>query len=212
MHSVRDVADLYIVARRRIVYVESLLPSTRVDVTRDVDRAVAFASIELLNCWAGFSRSLYFSVCFGARDASGGTIATAMDLHDVLDAQLFAAQRFTRRTLQRGAVTHRDEPNWLQPSTLITLLNDIGASNLATVSTALAGNTRVLADLPSVRNFFGHRGQDTARKAAGVGRNYGKPGHLHPAELCVAFAPGRSQSIIRDWAADLRDIMKVAAA
>lgn len=212
MRAVRDVGDLYTVARRRIIYVESLLPSTRVAVTRDVDRAVAFASIELLNCWAGFSRSLYFSACFGARDASGASISTSVNLRDGLDAQLFAAQRFTRRSLQRGAVTHRDEPNWLQSSTLITLLNDTGASNLATVSTALAGNRRVLTDLPSVRNFFGHRGQDTARKAAGVGRNYGKPAHLHPAELCVSFAPGRPQSIIRDWAADLRDIMKLAAA
>lgn len=212
MHPVRDVGDLYLVARRRIAYVESLLPSTRVPVSREVDRAVAFATIELLNCWAGFSRSLYFSACFGSRDVRGGRILTTLSLRDVLDAQLFAAQRFTRRRLQRGAVTHRDEPNWLQPSTLITLLDDIGATNLGTVTTALAGKSRVLTDLPSVRNFFGHRGQDTARKAAAVGRNYGMPGHLHPAELCVSFAPGRPQSIIRDWAADLREITKLAVA
>lgn len=107
--------------------------------------------------------------------------------------------------------THRSTLAPTRPAALSTMFAGNRSARM-TVSGCRRLTTQLQNARPSVRNFFGHRGQDTARKAAGVGRNYGKPGHLHPAELCVAFAPGRPQSIIRDWAADLREIMKLAAA
>jgi len=212
MRVVRQTPELYRVARHRLYYLESLLPDQQVGFNRQLDRDVAFATVELLNCWARFSRSMYFSVCSGARDANGVRITTNVGLTDYLDAQLFAASQFTRRPLIRGKVTHREEPNWLDPAILQKLLKQVGASNEATVDAALSLQTRVFRDLPSVRNFFGHRGKDTALKAAAVGRNYGKPGSMHPTDLCLAYAPGRPQSILLDWSADIRTIMKVASA
>ncbi len=168
-------------------------------------------SIELLNTWASFSRALYFSVCLGARDTSGNKITTNPVLRDYLDAQFHAAQRFARRPLTRGRITHRDEPNWFDKNTLITLMTDIGATNSATVVGALAYPSRVLTDLPSVRNFYGHRGEDTARKAANVARHYGMTSQTHPTNLCLTFVPGRPQSILSDWVTDVTEIIELAA-
>lgn len=212
MRAVSYTPRLYEMARRRTAYVESLLPSTRVAVTRQLDREVSFAAVELLNTWARFSRTMYFSVCLGVRDANGTHVTTSKTFANFDDAQRHASQFFKKYPLPPGQLSHRDEPNWLEPKVLQKLLDDIGASNASTVDTALSLQTRVFQGLPSVRNFYGHRGQDTARKASNVGRQYQLGGGLHPTELCLSFAPNRSQSILKDWIFDLRTIMRLAAA
>jgi len=212
MQLVAHTAALYGTARRRIDYIETLLPTKMVGFDRALDRDVAFVTVELLNTWARFSRTLYFSVCRGVRDSAGSRVLTSMDLRDFDAAQRFASQRFRNHPLPAGPLNHRHEPNWLDPNILQTLLNDIGATNSATVNSALSVSTRVFQDLPSIRNFYGHRGADTARKAKNVARNYMTSPSLHPTELCLTFAPGRAQSILRDWVYDLRSIMRLAVA
>lgn len=212
MHVVDCTPDLYRMAQRRTYYIESLLPKTRVSMDRAIDREVSFAAVELLNTWARFSRTLYFSICRGTKDVGGQKITTTVSLSGFDDAQRHAAQFFKKYPLPPGKLTHREEPNWLEPTVLQKLLADIGASNVGVVDAALSLQTRVFQDLPSVRNFYGHRGQDTARKAANVGRNYQTSPSLHPTQLCLAYAPGRAQSILRDWTFDLRTVMRLVAA
>lgn len=212
MRVVTHTPQLYWMARRRTYYIESLLPTSQVSKTRDLDREVSFAAVELLNTWARFSRTMYFSVCKGVRDANGTRVATSTPLPSFETAQRHAAQYFKKHQLPPGKLTHRDEPNWHDPKTLQRLLHNIGASNASTIDAALSLQTRVFQDLPSVRNFYGHRGEDTARKATNVGRQYRVGASLHPTDLCLAFAPGRAQSILRDWVFDARTVMRIAAA
>ncbi|MFB3978784.1 hypothetical protein [Microbacterium proteolyticum] len=181
-------------------------------MTHQLDREVSFAAVELLNTWARFSRTMYFSVCRGVRGADGLLVKTTVKFADFDSAQRHAAQHFRKKPLHPGQLTHRDEPNWLEPTVLQKLLHDIGSTNAATIDAALSVPTRVFQGLPPVRNFYGHRGQDTARKASNVGRQYQLSGSLHPTELCLSFAPNRPQSILRDWTFDLRTIMRLAAA
>ena len=198
-------------ARHRLFYLESLLPSSRETMDRELDRAISFVTVELLNTWANFSRSMYFSVCLGTRDTSGGRVTTQTAFTDFHHAQHHAAQLFKPKTqLVPGRISHREEPNWLEPNILQKLLSDIGASNEQVVIGALSVPTRAFKDLPSIRNFYAHRCQNTAEKAANIGRNYGAGASLHPTQLCLSYAPNRPQSILRDWIFDVRSVMQVA--
>lgn len=211
MQTVSEVRDLHLVARKRIDYLESMVPNILVRPSRALDKDISFVVIELLNCWANFSRALYFSSCRGARDGMGNKIVTTLPLGSLDDALDQAVWRFKPSVAGLpGPWTHREEPNWLDPNTLLILLQLVGASNSGDVSAALSFQTRALVDLPSLRNFYAHRTKNTAEKVRRMAITYSLPSIHHPAELCLGYAPGRPQSILADWVSELRLITDLA--
>lgn len=206
MHPVRDLEHLRSATEKRLADLESMTPGSRVLGSKQLDRTCAFVCIELLNCWVNFSRSLYFSSCFHAKDLNGTRIQTSKQLRRFADAQFFAAQRFTQRQLIVGRIDHRTEPNWVSKDTVNILLSEIGASNSVAVASALTFPNRVLIDLATVRNFYAHRNSQTASKVGKLGVNYGMRSGVAATDLCIAYAPGRPQSVVRDWIAELRTI------
>jgi len=199
MNPVFECRELYVTARKRLIYLERICPQPSLRPSVEDDQAVAFIAIELSNIWAGFSRSLFFSSCQGARTVAGSRVAMTVDLRDRLDAEFFAAQTAGNRKAARGLIRPRDEPDWKQSSTLTRLLSGAGASNLTQVAAAVSIPGRVLQDLTTIRNFYGHRSEGTAQKARNKARFYGAAPDLHPTQLCLTIAPGRPQPVLSDW-------------
>lgn len=211
MHPVRLAPELYRQTRKRVAYLQTLLPPGPVTVNRHWDRTVSFVAIEAMNCWASYSRALYLSTCRGALTPQGKRLATKASLYKHDDALRFACVRF-KPSLKNysGPWTHREEPNWLDPNTLLILLQDAGASNAGDVGAALSFQGRVLQDLPSLRNFFAHRAQNTAEKASRKMLGYGLSPRLHPSTFCLSYESGSSRSVLFNWLSELDLVQELA--
>lgn len=200
MRPAHYTGDLYKSSRKRLGYLRSLAPSRPSAMTPALDRRVAFATIEAMNCWAGFARALYLSTCRHAYSGAHVRLSTSTFFPNDDDALRFACARFKPHLGGNAApLTHRDEPNWLDPNTLLILLQDVGASNAGDVGAALSFQGRVLQDLPTFRNFYGHRAHNTVVKAQRRMINYGMSSTLHPTEFCLAYESGRTQSVLVTW-------------
>jgi hypothetical protein len=86
-------------------------------------------------------------------------------------------------------------------------MDALRASNRAAVNRALGFQTRALTDLPTMRNFFAHKGDTAAKKARELRFRYGITRVVAPPELLCQAAPGRPQPIICDWLDDLHTVI-----
>lgn len=194
---------LYKVARRRIGHFRALIPKEPTPVTPELDRSIAFVSIELLNLWVQFSRTYYLASCRGAVGPGDTRVTTSMQY--VNDAEsIRLATNFIRNTSFASdyRIRPREEPNWLQPDNLLRALDHVGASNHAIVGAAIGGARSALDHLPTVRNFYGHRAQNTAEKvigARGVIHRYGVPPVDHPTHFCLAYPSSSPLPILGGW-------------
>lgn len=106
-----------------------------------------------------------------------------------------------------------DEPVWYQPRTLIKGCTTLGTSHLPQVLNAFSTGTQVFDHLPKCRHFYAHRNEETAQKVLNLGfRSYSINNKAHPSEVLAARAYGRPQSLILDYADDLRDVMQLLCA
>jgi hypothetical protein len=120
------------------------------------------------------------------------------------DALIFAIRRLRSRNYSGGRPLRRDEPAWHDPRTLLTLATDIGVSNVNEVQAAFSLGATYFSNLPTVRNFYAHRNDETFRKVRdkaillGLGRN------LRPCEFVCMILPSRPQNLISDWLDEIR--------
>jgi hypothetical protein len=111
------------------------------------------------------------------------------------DALVFAIRRLRWHNYSGVSPSRRDEPTWHDPRTLLTLASDIGVSNLNEVQAAFSLGATYLSNLPTVRNFYAHRNDETFRKVRekaillGLGRN------IRPSEFVCTVLPSRPQNL-----------------
>jgi hypothetical protein len=208
---VRYAQELYTVCARRSMYLRTLVPSAPVPFSRELDRNVSFVVIEVMNNWASFSRTLYLTTCRGARDSRRQRLTINRTFGSDDEALHFAIARYKPHfPAWPTRIRHRNEPDWISPNTLLTLINDLNASNAGDVSAALSFQGRVLRDLPTVRNFYAHRQANSAKKARRLMINYGIPPNLHPTDFCLSYESGMSQSILLNWLDELLSVQELA--
>lgn len=214
MRPVRSTRRAYSTSRRRISRLRATLPTGSAGLSEATDRATAFVAIELMNQWVQFSRCLYLSSCRGAFDSAGTRITCTATYKDDNESLRLAANLFkTLHIPPGGYVTYRDEPNWLEPTNLLKALGNVGASNHSAVAAALSLQGRAIRDLAPVRNFFGHRGADTAQKVVGLRgiiTGYAVPAVSHPTEFCLSYEPRASRSILGTWLEEIQIIQDFA--
>ena len=183
---------------RRLGHVSAILQDVRRASSNDRDeRRVAYAIIELQNTWAEFSQALFLT--YALRGVAPSGVRVTHNLVGVIDKQAAistASSQFNGR-----------RPPWHEPATLRRLSQHFGFSNHADIVAGLSVQTRLFQDLPPVRNFYAHKGQDTNRKACRVAQHYGVRAPKHPTELVSAVQSGRPQSIGEDWASDLVNVV-----
>jgi hypothetical protein len=126
-----------------------------------------------------------------------------------LDAALKFAARAKDPNFKKSFVSRRDEPAWHNTSDFFKLVQQIGASNLPRIQAGLAYSTTFFNNLPTIRNFYAHRCDDTFRKAGNVGVRLGLSAtpDLHATEIMCSRLPRRPQNIATDWLDDIANVI-----
>jgi hypothetical protein len=172
--------------------------------TEQADRITAYVAIEALNLWTEFVRSFYLSCATRAIRLSGSKVTAARRFNNTGEALSFAIRVSNPR--RRPPYTWWDEPKWGKSSTILQLDRQLTFSNSAEIGTAMSYPSTVLDHLPAFRNFFSHRGANTAQKALTSARAIGVHGTARPAKALQAV-PSGPVTILRTWLADLDAIV-----
>lgn len=208
MHSVRLFRDLDRVASRRALILRTLVHDYPTAGGSKDDRVVSYVAIEALNLWASFVRSFYLSCVVGVKNRAGQKITISRPgVSTASDAIIFSIRRMKPWVNTAQKLYRRDEPTWHDPNTIITLLTALGSSNLSQVHAAFAYPTFVFKHLPTFRNFFAHRNEDTAKKTAQISRSYGMSARLRPSEFLCTKVRRRPQNVLSDWLDDIRNVI-----
>lgn len=211
MRARRHLSGLRKSASRRLLTLRVPIIPLSPPLSQDSDRLVAYTVIESWNLWSGFCRSLYVSCAIGAVTEGGHRISHLQPIGSAAtDAILFAANVGRNKPLQSGRVTPRDEPAWQDPHALMRVVRALGASNEAQISAGLSLQSDVYKRMPTIRNFFAHRGEVSAQKAAGVARSLALNPSLRPSDLVVSCRSRRPQNVLADWIDDLRASIEIA--
>jgi hypothetical protein len=105
-----------------------------------------------------------------------------------------------------GTWRRRDEPPWHDPSTLIILATNIGATNLTQIQAAFSTGSRAPSDLPVYRNYFAHRNRGSLDAARSLIRLNGVAAGGSMAEVLARKPVGRSNPLLEEWISDLEFI------
>jgi len=174
----------------------------------DRDRIVARSVIEAMNSYDRYCRYLYVSSALGARDYAGQRVVQQADrqrsVKTAIDHAYFALNPH-RVGFPRGT---RQEPDWKVPATLLTVLQSIGATNTGQVEAALSADTEALQRLPVFRNFYAHRGQETALRALEQGRQLSII-RQHPTDVLIHARD--IDELVVDWVFDVQTIVEMMA-
>lgn len=207
MKPVRHFGKLRRVGTRRLREIRKVAVDAVTPYSQERDRELAWATIELTNLWSEFCRAYFLSCLRSARLESGSRVScTSVAVVPSFDqALLTLAQNLGTRPRKRpGKLRRRDEPPWHQPSCLLRGCDDLGMSHLSTVRGALSTGFSVFKDLPTCRNFYAHRNEETAKKVLRLGLSYSIGGKNHPSEVLAARPPGRPQSLILEFVDETR--------
>ena len=168
------------------------------------DRLISHVCINTQNTWAEFCRAYALSTVLEPVGLGGQVIVLgAPGIRNGSDVVKAAMRRFRNRVYQRGTWERRDEPPWHDPKTLLGTLDELRASNLGDVRSALSLGSAVFDHLPVFRNFYAHRSEHTAIKARRIAYNYGIPRLDHPTQILCRTPPQASQAMILEWIDDI---------
>jgi len=182
------------------------------------DESVAYCVMELYNLWYTFSRSLYLSSAFRAKQSTGSRVVidTSLSVTSYTDALTVAIHAIKPNLASRaGPWSWFDEPAWDTPKVLLSALDALGASNYAQVSAALSLRTRtsIPSHFKKFRNFYGHRSEDARLDIRGTLSSYSIPWQLHASECLMRPATSRGntrpQVLLLDFIDDVGNVMSL---
>ncbi len=197
-------------AVRRLIRLRSLVDQANFPVDAELERLFSFAAIETMNLWTGFARSYYLSCAFGARDVSGTRITTAARIkseEDAIGLAIAAARPDVKRNIPPWQA--KDEPAWHDTTVFLKVMGALNPSNLACVRDAFGYRTRVFRDLPVFRNYYAHKGRDTARRVRSAARQHVLDPSLRPTEVLCSRRPGSPQTLLADWMDEMRRVIQL---
>lgn len=219
MRSSRDLGRLKTQLDRRvlaaIVEVGVRLPEESIES----DRCLAVTFIGAHNSWAQFARAYYFSLAAGAIDASGQRVVIGNSAVIGTQSAMTAAIHHMSPKLRSrsGPWSHWDEPRWHNPDIFLQVIINLKPSNESDITKAFAGvPSQKIKDLTTIRNFFCHRGEETARLARDVARrrlvrplnpNARPIRNQHPRELLRSLPTGRTRNLAVAVLEDLRNLL-----
>lgn len=189
----------------RLLYIAHGLPSSR---TPDAERLASYLIIESFSCWSGLNRSAFLSCAMGARHPVHGRIRTP---HGILNAQeaLDRAVWFkdARKAGQSRRWSHRDEPGWGDQRAVSAAFAKLDPTNLGDLRSAWSVPTDVMNDLPTFRNYYAHKSQESAEKVSRLLPKYGVPSGKNPTQALLHRNPFHSTPMLLNWLYDLRNVI-----
>ncbi|HEX2765413.1 MAG TPA: hypothetical protein VHR55_02035 [Candidatus Limnocylindria bacterium] len=190
-------------AQRRLNRLNSLAAPLSLPITPELRRQLSYVVIESANLWEQYSVCLYLSSALGARDPHGTRITSspAPDPTHAIDLAVWAVH--PELTGQHRQWDRLEQPDLKNKGVLAKALDSIDATIFDDVDRALSYPTRVLADLPRMRNFYAHKSERASRSAMAIGNHYGITRQLTPHELLLTRPPGPKRALLMEWLADL---------
>jgi hypothetical protein len=205
----KSLLKLQKVAIKRLNYFEQLLLTIGSNNSfRQNEIVLEYITIELLNTWVNFSRSFYLSCTIFPKSVSGNRITTTILLHSFNDAIGVAISQTNRNHSpnSQGIWRRKDEPTWHDPNFMIKVCRHIGCSNIAEIESGLSGGQTVFINLPTFRNFFAHRNQQTELAAKTVAlQKYGiSAPQLKISEILLLPPLSETQPLINIWIVEMK--------
>lgn len=198
MRAVRQLQDLRIRSKVRLVQLVDSVNASHTSHLREADTYVSKACIESVNIWTNFSRSLYLSCALRCTTNSGQKIAPEThSFASKADALLYAQQLVGRRG--RG----RNEPVWHDEANLRKLFQALRLQNMQSLSASQSTSSNCLKVLPTIRNFYAHRNEETANKAKRVLLRAGYTYTGHPTTTILQRLPGNPNIFMCELLLDL---------
>ena len=170
---------------------------------RESDRILSYVAIQCLNTWVNFARAYFLSCTLSPWREKGMQIQlnnpAIRTFGDAIDAAMRRCKNLTwQRAKQKGNWKRRDEPTWHQPKTVIDCCDEIGCSNYTEILNAFSIETKVFNHLPTFRNFYAHRNDQTAIATQEIAQDNSIPLPSHPTEILLTPAHDRPQILILD--------------
>lgn len=204
----RDLSKLNFLAQRRLTELRTRLQEAAVKSKDERDVALTSVTIEAADCWNSFLRAYYLSVARTAWTSSGAKIRFTTAFPNSDAAIRFALNSYRIR-VPAGALLRRNDPPWHDTRQYLRLLQNAGAPNLPAIAAAFGHQTLFFRYLPTVRNFYAHRCEETFNKAARLGIEIGISTRLnmHPNETLSYIATGKPCGVMTDWLYDMEWVM-----
>jgi hypothetical protein len=191
-------------ANMRLIWLRDKVNSLTPITSLSHDESIAYVVIESTNIWASFTRAYYLSWFMKPRTMTGQRVNCTRHFVSFQDALLFAIRHLRSPEYKRARASRRDEPTWHDPGNLLSLAAAVGVSNIGQISSALSFGATYSSNLPTVRNFYAHRNDETFRKVQNKAALLGLGTNLRPGEFVCAALPSRPQNVISDWLDEMR--------
>jgi len=164
------------------------------------DRETAYVCIEAMNYWSLFCRKTIECAM------NSGTLGGNLIGWNVVPGDWCRIACLTHQKSPSGI--RRDEPKWYVPANLVKTSAQLDFGIHSNILAAVSSNTRVLHDLPCVRNSYAHRNETTKRSAAGLYVTNGVPYRAHPTDmLCTRQSNG--YLLLEEWLYDLEGVIRL---
>jgi hypothetical protein len=176
----------------------------------DRDRQIGFVVIETQNLWSNFVRSYLLSLLAAPKRTKGGRVSLGNLAVTTPGALMHIAAKAAKGPLAPAPTTRRQEPPWHDINTLLRTCIELKPSNHADIIAAMSIQTRAFADLPTFRNFFAHRNQESAKKAIDMARHqYLITKAKYPTEALSQPAIKRPQALLLDWLDEISAVIEL---
>ena len=203
----KSLIKLQKVAIKRLTRLEQLSTNIlSISSNREVETLLTYITIETLNTWSNFSRSFYLSCVLSAKTVSGRRITISTTIANFNDAigLVIPANKKRHATPNNAGIWHRRfEPTWHDPRVIMDICNQIGCSNITQIQSGFSGGLTVFNNLPTFRNFYAHRNQQTEYAAMQIASQYGISNLLKPSQILLSLPLNRSQPLLIEWIDEL---------
>lgn len=187
----------------------TLTTGVALPLTPESRRLLSFVIVEAANLWAQYSRSFYYSIALGARDAGGRRLlVTPAPSFDVA-TDLAVHTLHPKLAGQTRSWKSYEMPDWQNKGHLSRLVRTLAPAVWPDVDRAVSYPTRVLSDLPTMRNFYAHKAERAARSARNLRSHYGITTTLSPHELLCTPPTPASDVLVNEWLLDLAAILNL---
>jgi hypothetical protein len=207
MRAASDLTKLYDAAQYRLVKIGRLYSSLSRRPLPDRGMVISTSVLELDNLIITTLREFTISSLVRTRTVSGHRVAInrLFRCEEEISAHILSIVNFVafQRLKQPPRIARKDEPTVRDLKITEKILLGCGASNLPSLQNALALNLSLFRDIPTIRNFYAHRNEDTWKKVKDKARLMGIRATRHTDDLVQAVVAGRPWSIFEDWLGDL---------
>jgi hypothetical protein len=138
-----------------------------------------------------------------AKPAANPSIAAAMIL-SILNTGKYKSLK------NPMSISGRDEQTFREPRDALRVLGVFGASNTASLMTAMAYNGNIFSEIATVRNFFAHRSENTSEKVRKLSNSIGLIGFTNAETFLTRRRPLTHLTIMEGWMNDLDTFFREA--